>query len=287
MTGQGATHGGHVILSLGRRERADYACHMDLPDLSPRLELAGRMARDAGDVTLRYFNHDNFDVETKADASPDCEAEKCLRRHITAAFPDDGILGEELGEQAGTSGFRWILDPIDGTQSFIHGVPLYGTLIGLEHEGRSVLGVISIPALRECVWGALGHGAWYIRDGQPRGRAKVSSRERLADSLFCTSDFAGYATTGRQAALARLAAAAKRGRTWGDCYGYLLVATGRAEVMVDPVMNIWDAAAIQPIMEEAGGTFTDWQGRSTIHAREGIATNGRLLEEVLAITRQA
>ena len=257
-------------------------------DLHDRYELAVRIAREAGDLTLRYFGRGNYQVEWKRDASPvtvaDREAEQHLRKRIAASFPLDGILGEEFGEQPGTSGYRWILDPIDGTQSFIHGVPLYGTLLGVEREGRSLIGVIHHAALRETVHALAGGAAVHVRDGK-ESPARVSACGTLADGLFCTSDFAGYLKTGRLAALEKLAAAARRGRTWGDCYGYLLVATGRAEAMVDPIMNVWDAAALQPILEAAGGTFTDWQGRPTIHGGEGIATNGLVLEEVLAIAR--
>lgn len=258
---------------------------MIVPEIASRLELARGIAAEAGEITLRYFGRSNFEVEWKRDASPvtvaDREAEQHLRNRIAAAFPSDGILGEELGEQPGTSGYRWILDPIDGTQSFIHGVPLYGTLIGVEREGRSVVGVISVPALQEAVWAAVGGGAWYSRAGAAPRAARVSACERLGDGLFLASDFGGYVKTNREGALSRLGRTARRGRTWGDCYGYMLVAVGRAEAMIDPIMNVWDAAALQPILEEAGGTFTDWQGRPTIHAGEGVATNGLVLEEVL------
>lgn len=257
------------------------------PDVATRLELACEIAREAGEITLKYFGRDNFQVEWKRDASPvtvaDREAEQHLRKRIAAAYPADGILGEEFGEQSGTSGYRWILDPIDGTQSFIHGVPLYGTLIGVERASRSVAGVISVPALSEIAWAGAGGGAWYARQGEPPRPARVSSCDRLGDGLFLTSDFAGYVKTNREPALGRLGRAARRGRTWGDCYGYMLVAVGRAEAMIDPIMNVWDAAALQPILEEAGGTFTDWQGNPTIHAGEGVATNGRVLEEVLRL----
>jgi histidinol-phosphatase len=132
-------------------------------DLQPRLALAIEAAREAGQITLEYFRRDDLEVELKCDDTPvtaaDRRAEQCLRQRIATAFPDDGILGEELGERPGTSGFRWIVDPIDGTKSFIHGVPLFGTLIGLEREGESVLGVIRIPALDECVYAARGLGA--------------------------------------------------------------------------------------------------------------------------------
>ncbi len=254
-----------------------------------RLELARAIAREAGDLTLTYFCQDNYQVEWKLDASPvtvaDREAEKLLRARIGAAFPNDAILGEELGEQGGTSGFRWILDPIDGTKSFISGVPLYGTMVGVEFEGRSVVGAVYIPGLRELIYAATGQGAWYCRGDAPPRAACVSEKATLGEGLFCTSDVKGFRDFDRAAAYDRLQATARLARTWGDCYGYLLVATGRAELMVDPRMNIWDCAALQPIMEEAGGTFTDWQGKPTIHACEAIATNGRILDEVLALVR--
>ncbi len=254
-----------------------------------RLELAIDAARQAGKLTLEYFRRDDLEVERKGDDSPvtvaDRRAEQLLRTRIAGAFPEDGILGEELPERPGTSGFRWILDPIDGTKSFIHGVPLYGVLIGVEHEGQSVVGVNLIPALDECAYAAKGQGAWYVSGGNPPKPAKVSRCPRLAQAAFLTSEVVSFDQIGRRDVYDRLQAAARLTRTWGDCYGYLMVATGRADVMVDPILNVWDAAALLPILEEAGGTFTDWQGRPTIHSGQSIATNGRLLDEVLAITR--
>ncbi len=269
---------------------------MSPDDLSVRLDLALSAAHEAGAVTLRYFRRD-VEVEIKADDSPvtiaDRETEELLRRRISAAFPHDAILGEELGETEGTSGYRWILDPIDGTKSFIHGVPLYGTLIGVEREGKSVVGVINIPALSECVYAAAGQGAWYVQgapyaagDGEPQP-AKVSAAPRLHEGLLLTSEVEGFPATNTWDVFQKLQAAAGITRTWGDCYGYLLVATGRAEAMVDPRMHLWDAAALQPIIEEAGGSFTDWQGNATIHSGNAVATNGKVTAEVLALTAEA
>jgi len=259
-------------------------------DIAGRLELAREAAREAGEITLEHFRREDLAVERKADDSPvtvaDRGAEELLRRRIAEAFPRDAILGEELPERPGTSGFRWILDPIDGTKSFIHGVPLYGTLVGVERDGRPELGVIRIPALDECVWGAIGQGAWYASgDGPPRP-ARVSSCPRLAEGLLLTSELACFDQAGRRQVFEKLHAAARLARTWGDCYGYLMVATGRAEVMIDAVLNVWDAAALLPVLQEAGGTYTDWQGRPSIHAGQGVATNGLVLEEVLAVTRR-
>ena len=262
---------------------------MTSADLALRLDLARQIAREAGQVTLTYFRRDTFEVEWKQDQSPvtiaDRQAEQHLRSRIAEALPDDGILGEELGERQGTSGFRWILDPIDGTKSFIHGVPLYGTLIGVEHQQQSVLGVIHIPALNETVSAAIGHGAWYDDGSGPPRQARVGNRDRLATALLCTSEVEGFQKVNRWSTFERLQASVQLCRTWGDCYGYLLVATGRADVMIDPRMQVWDAAALAPILAEAGGAFTDWQGTPTIYGGNGIAANAALVEQVVALTR--
>ena len=261
----------------------------DETSYAPRLQLALDAAREAGRITLQYFRRDDLEVERKSDDSPvtaaDRAAEAHLRRRIAAAFPEDGILGEEFPERQGTSGFRWILDPIDGTKSFIHGVPLYSTLVGVECHDQSILGVIVIPALDECVYATLGQGAWYVTGQEAPRPARVSPCQRLAEGLFLTSEVGNFDAVGRRDAYDRLQAAVRLSRTWGDRYGYLMVATGRAELMVDPLMNLWDAAAILPVLQEAGGVFTDWEGRPTIRSGNGIATNRHLLEEVLAITR--
>lgn len=257
-------------------------------ELASRLESALAFAREAGQFTLRYFQADDLAVETKSDDSPvtaaDRGAELLLRERIAAAFPADAVLGEEFPERPGTSGYRWILDPIDGTKSFIHGVPLYGTMVGIEHEKQAVIGVVVMPALDEYIYASVGQGTWHARGSATPRRTHVSRVAKLSESLVNSSDTRSV-TSARHEAYRKLQYAAKVSRTWGDCYGYLLVATGQAEIMIDPVMNVWDAAAVQPIVTEAGGTFTDWQGNSTIYAGESIATNGLVLDEVLAITR--
>jgi histidinol phosphatase-like enzyme (inositol monophosphatase family) len=259
-------------------------------DYDARLELAIAVAREAGLLTLEYFNQGNYEVESKANDSPvtvaDRRAEELLRRRIAEAFADDAIHGEEFDDRPGRSGFRWILDPVDGTKSFIHGVPLYSTLVAIEHEGRSVAGVIRIPALDECVYGAVGQGAWYVRGGAPPRPARVSDCPRLAEGLFVTSEVATFDRMGRRGVYDRLQAEARLSRSWGDGYGYLLVATGRAELMVDPAMELWDAATLPPILTEAGGTFTDWQGRPKTDSGEGFATNGLVFDEVMALLEE-
>ena len=259
-------------------------------DLDERLELARTIAREAGRLTLEHFQSDDLAVDQKADFSPvtvaDRGAEQLLRQRIEQRFKTDGVLGEEFPEQPGTSGYRWIVDPIDGTRSFIRGVPLYGTMVAVEREGQAVIGVVYLPALDEMAHAALGQGTWHQRGDAPPARASVSSIAPLSAGLLTSSD-TRWPGEARQHAYTHLQQACGTSRTWGDCYGYILVATGRAEVMIDPIMNVWDAAAVAPIVTEAGGTFTDWQGKSTIHAGEAIATNGKILDEVLAITRGA
>lgn len=257
--------------------------------LETRFDLALSAAREAGRKTLEFFRGDDLRMELKADNSPvtiaDRQAELLLRDRIGNLFPDDGIVGEEFGQQQGSTGYRWILDPIDGTKSFVSGVPLYGTLVGVEYDGRSVIGVIDIPALEECVYAATGRGCWYLRGTGPAQQTRVSETQRLDQGLLVTTQIDSFAVRDAQNAFESLQRQAAITRTWGDCYGYLLVVTGRAVAMIDPLMNIWDAAALQPVLEEAGGTFTDWQGEPTIHSGEGVATNGAVLQEVLQATR--
>ncbi len=262
---------------------------LNAPDLSGRLELAIAAAREAGWITLEYFRSTDLRVDRKEDDSPvtiaDRRAEEHLRHRIAEAFPDDAILGEELPERPGSSPFRWVLDPIDGTKAFIHGVPLYATLVAVQREGESVAGVIHIPALDECVYAAVGQGAWYVHGKTPPQPTKVSQRKTLSQGLFLTSEVLNFDEIDRRDVFDRLQAAARLTRSWGDGYGYFMVATGRAEVMVDPVVEVWDLAALPPIIELAGGAFTDWQGRRTIHSGQAVATNALVHDEVLEIVK--
>ena len=263
-------------------------------DVIDRLSFAVEIAREAGEVTLRYFRRPDLEVEDKADRSPvtiaDRSAEELLRERIGERFADDGIIGEEFGTASGATGYDWTLDPIDGTKSFIHGVPLYTTLIAVLHKVNPCAGVIHAPALGETLYAGNGGGCWYLgkNGGQPQ-QARVSNVKTLSDGLLLTSEIEGFrekSGVDRMDVFMRLQRAARVARTWGDGYGYLMVATGRAEVMIDPVMNLWDAAPLQTIIEEAGGHFSDWQGNPTVHAGEAIATNGVVANEVLSITRQ-
>jgi histidinol phosphatase-like enzyme (inositol monophosphatase family) len=260
--------------------------------MQERLKYARTIADQAGELTLRYFyNVEQLTVEKKTDESPvtvaDREIEQFLRQKIAERFPDDAVFGEELPNTDGRSGFRWILDPIDGTKSFIHGVPLYSTLIGLEKEGQCVGGVIALPALHELVWAGCGLGAWHETPRSEPKRCRVSDCSDLAEATFITSEVLTFDKSNRRAAYNRLEKSVRLTRTWGDAYGYALVATGRADVMVDPVMSEWDAAPLLVILEESGGRFTDWQGNATIFGKEGVAANGILHKEVLTLLNES
>jgi len=247
---------------------------------APFLDFAMDAAWQAGRLVLGYFQRE-VAVESKADESPvtaaDREGERLLRHLIERRFPGHAIVGEELGESTRDSTHRWILDPIDGTQSFVRGVPLFGVLVGLEIEGEMAVGVAHFPALGEMVAAARGEGCRW--NGRP---ARVTGTPRLADALLLCTD-TGEMRGRAPGPWSRLEGAVRLQRGWSDCYGYALVATGRADLMLDPVMKPWDCAALVPILKEAGGTFTDWTGRPTIHGGNGLATNGLLLTEALGL----
>jgi histidinol phosphatase-like enzyme (inositol monophosphatase family) len=242
------------------------------------MEAAAEVARVAGGVALQHFRG-RLQVETKGDGSPvtvaDRAAEQAARDWLSSRFPQDGILGEELGETRPGAARRWILDPIDGTKTFIRGVPLWGTLVALTRGEEVLAGCAFFPAVDELLVAAPGQGCFW--NGT---RTRVSPVSRLEEACVLITDdrFAQHPAWGEKwHALTRRAALS---RTWGDCYGYLLVATGRAEVMADEVMTPWDAAALQPIITEAGGVFTDWSGVPTAFGGSTLATNGALSGEV-------
>ncbi len=238
------------------------------------LHAVTELATLAGNAANRYFRT-GVDVETKGDGSPvtaaDRGAETLAREWIRARFPDDGILGEEFGLEKPDAPRRWVLDPIDGTKSFIHGVPLWGTLVAVV-EGESVLaGAVYSPPMQELVAAASGQGAWW--NGK---RTSVSTTSTLAQATLLVTDDRFPGRPQRRARWDTLSRASHIVRTWGDCYGYLLLATGRADIMVDDRMNPWDAAAVQVVVEEAGGRFTDFRGMPTAFGGDSIATNGAL-----------
>ena len=252
-------------------------------DVPPRdlLEIVELVAVAAGRVALQYFGR-GVQVDTKADGSPvtvaDRRAEETARAEILMRLPDDGIVGEELGETNPGARRRWFVDPIDGTKSFVRGAPLWGTLVGVMEGDVVIAGGIHCPVTEELVIAARGEGCWY--NG---ARARVSGVASLDAATVLTTDERFRERPERAGPWRRLSHAAAVSRTWGDCFGYLLVATGRAEAMVDPILSPWDAVALQPVIEEAGGVFTSWSGEHTALGGDAIATNGALGDVVRAV----
>jgi histidinol phosphatase-like enzyme (inositol monophosphatase family) len=263
---------------------------MDPDAVNARLDLAREAARRAGDAALAYFRGgQGIAHEDKADGTPvteaDRRAEQIVRDAIGSAFPGDGIIGEEFGERPGSSGFRWHIDPIDGTKTFIRGVPLWGTLIGVELGEEVVAGVAVYPALGESIYASRGGGAWHERTGEAARPARVSARSSLPEACLCLTSAPGFRRRGAWDAYSGLCREFGLVRGWGDCFGWLLVATGRCEAMVETHVKSWDLAPFSVIIEEAGGRVTDWQGRCTIRAGDAVATGGPLHESVIRILR--
>jgi histidinol-phosphatase len=248
-------------------------------DLTSFLDFAIDAAWQAGRLTLAHYQT-GVAVERKPDRSAvtiaDREAEKLLRQLIDRRYPDHAIVGEEFGSDTRPSSHRWILDPIDGTNSFVRGVPFYGVLVALEIDGDPAVGVAYFPGVDEMV--AAAHGLGCRWNGR---RARVSSVTSLSEACVAYTDARMLAERLGEA-WPRLLGDTALERGWGDCYGHCLVATGRAEMMLDPRMNPWDCAALVPILKEAGGRFTDWTGCVTIHGGDAVSTNGALHDEILA-----
>lgn len=271
------------------------------PGVIERLESARAIALEAQGLILGRFAEAGACFDRKMDGSPvtaaDRDAEDLIRGRIERAWAADGLVGEEHGRRDGTSEYRWVIDPIDGTRAFIHGVPLFGTLIGVQRRTAGgwscVAGVARFPALDECIWGAAGAGAWHTRRGEATPRAcRVSRTARLADATVCftspqamleVGERSAAAPRGTREAFIEINRRALLTRGWSDCYGVLLVATGRIDAMIDPPMQLWDVAALVPIVEEAGGRLTGWDGCATDGTTGALASNGRVHEELVAL----
>jgi histidinol-phosphatase len=253
-------------------------------DWRSRYEAAIEAAEQAGQLALQYFDHD-LAVEWKQDQSPvtlaDREAEAFLRTRLLERFPVDGFLGEESGDTPGTSGFRWIIDPIDGTRSFIRGIPLWATLVGLEYRGELIAGVCRLPAMRQTFRALRGDGAY--RDER---RLRVSTVDSLARSHVYYSSIAWFKRAGIDRQFLALVDATERQRGFGDFYGFVMVAQGSGEAMVEYGVHPWDLGALMPIVEEAGGRMTTWDGNRDWHRPDVLASNGRLHDELLRALRK-
>ena len=236
------------------------------------------LLRETGELTLQWFRSADLAIERKGDGTPvtetDKAAERFLRTEIERRHPDDTIIGEEEATHHGTSDRTWILDPIDGTKAFTHGVPLYCNLLAINDADGPLIGVINMPALGETVYAGRGLGCFV--DGTP---ARVSTRDRLAGAYLSSCGFDYWPDD----LLLRVKQAGPTLRTWGDGYGYALVATGRIDAMVDPEVALWDVAPMPVILAEAGGRFSDWRGLDDPSNGTGLATNGALHDDVLAL----
>lgn len=244
------------------------------------LETAVALLRQAGELTLEHFRSTELVIDKKVDGTPvtvaDRAAERLLREEIEARFPHDGILGEEEAEKIGTSGRRWIIDPIDGTKAFTHGVPLYTNLLALEDEDGIAIGVINVPGLSETVYAGRGLGCFC--NGAP---TSVNQHDTIDGAYLTSSGLSPWSDD----ELLRAKHAGFNLRTWGDGYGYVLVATGRVEAMYDPKAELYDVAPMPVILAEAGGRFTDIDGNPSPDRGSGLATNGLIHDKTLEILR--
>jgi len=251
------------------------------PEWRTRYEVAMEAAKQAGQLARKYFDAD-VSVEWKQDQTPvtvaDREAEQLLQQMILDRFPNDGFLGEEFGDVPGSSGFRWVIDPIDGTRSFVRGVPLWATLVGLEYKGECIAGVAEIPVLGDMYHALRGNGAF-----RNEGKIHVSDVDTLEKSHLYYSSIAWFLGAGRENVFLELIKKTERQRGFGDFYGFVMVAQGSGELMVEYGCHAWDLCALMAIITEAGGKLTNWSNEPTIHRPDVIASNGKVHEEALAV----
>jgi histidinol-phosphatase len=242
------------------------------------LDEAVALARRAGEVTLGFFGDSGLVIEEKSDGTPvteaDRAAERLLREELARSHPGDGVFGEEEGEKVSETGRRWIIDPLDGTKAFTRGVPLFANLVALEDQDGIAVGVINLPALGQTIYAGRGVGCFC--NGAP---ARMNGRGGLPGSYLSSSGYAHW----DEERLLRVKRSGLQLAGWGDGYGYALVATGRIEAMADPEAALYDLAPMPVILAEAGGRFTDWSGAVEPGSGTGLATNGRLHEDVLAL----
>lgn len=234
-----------------------------------KVDFAREMAEASATVIRPYFDRPDLEVDQKDDATPvteaDRRAEEILRERILARYPEHGIIGEEFGAENEDAEFVWTLDPIDGTISFVSGCPLFGTLIGLLHEGAPVLGLIHQPVTGQL---CLGTGDRTTLNDRP---VRVRAVAGLSEATMLVTDVHNVERYRDRRRFDRLVDEVRLFRTWGDCYGYLLVASGRADVMLDPIMHTWDIVPLVPIIRGAGGAITSWDGSDPLAADSCVA----------------
>jgi histidinol-phosphatase len=252
------------------------------------LALAHMLADTADSISSARFRAQDLHVTDKPDLTPvtdaDTAVEKALRATLSRARPRDAVLGEEFGAvvpAAGSGSRQWVIDPIDATMNYVRGVPVWATLIALMDNDEPVVGMVSAPALGRRWWAGVGHGAYAGRHAAAATPIKVSGVSRLADASFCYSTLTSWEEIGRLDAMLDLMRASWRTRAYGDFYGYMLLAEGAVDVMVEPELSLWDLAALVPIVGEAGGQFTDLAGSPGPGGGSAVATNGKLHPAVL------
>lgn len=266
----------------------------DTSQISARLDAAVAIAREVGDLTLSYFQRPSLQIEMKTDGSPVTEADKLaeatIRKHVARLFPDDGVLGEEEGETRGTSGYRWILDPIDGTRPFSRGIPTFGNLIAVEREAEAgdttslpeiVVGVAGFPAMHELLWAGSGLGAFWQTPRTGERAIRVGRVATLEEAVIDSLSPQSWERQGWSAGYERLWRSTRRVRSWSDAYSFALVASGRVDAAVDFGAKIWDVAPFAVMMKEAGGEMTCFRGSPCMTTGTYIAANAMLHAELL------
>jgi histidinol-phosphatase len=254
------------------------------PEWKTRYEAAVEATQEAGRLALGFYDT-NVAVEWKHDESPvtvaDRNAETLLRQTLLGKFPNDAFLGEEYGDQPGSSGFRWVVDPVDGTRSFVRGIPIWATLVGLEYKGEQIAGIADLPAMGDTYRALRGDGAY-----RGERRIHVSSIAKLSDAMMFYSSISWFEKAGRRDTFLQLAVKTQRQRGFGDFYGFVLVAQGSGEVMIEHGVHVWDVVGLKALIEEAGGRFTDWEGNPTVERPDVLATNGVLHDEILRLLKR-
>jgi len=248
-------------------------------DLKSRYDAGIELAQKAAKIAMGYYET-ALDIEWKNDESPvtiaDREAEKFLRSSLKQYFKQDGFLGEEYDDETGDSGYRWIIDPIDGTRNFVRGIPIWATLLGLEYKGEMLAGITVAPGLNQTYRALRGEGAF-----RNDIKINVSTINTLAASQLFYSSISWFVKAGMEKEFLALASATEKQRGFGDFYGFVLVAQGAGEIMIEHGVHAWDVASIIPLIEEAGGKFSDWKGNKSIYAPDVLVTNGILHQQIL------
>ncbi len=258
-----------------------------MSELQKRLDFAVQIAQEAGEITLNYFGKLDADQrDDKSDGTPvtiaDRASETHLRDRISQRYPDDAILGEEFDDKPGTSGYEWVIDPIDGTISFVQGVPLYGTMLACLHNGHPELGVVHMPALSETVYAGDGLGCWYAKGDAKPIHAHASGIEHPEQAIINTTSMSYFTTPELRSLYERLDRVCKYSRGWSDAYAWVLLATGRVDAVIEPDLKLWDFAAAIPIVQESGAIWSDLAGNESLEITQMLAANPALHRALMA-----